>query len=343
MHNKSQLSSVNNTTNRNSSASNKKLAKDKISYSPSTLRPVSIPKQAETLNSENLKSLPVFNLQKSKMVDGNLIFEKSNGFWEAIKNGFFLIEIPTDIDVTVGDRFCRNFYKEKDGSVDDSYKGFKHIELNESYQGYFDREHDQWENFFIASHNWQKCLPLEVQVLGNKLQDLGINILKNVLKKIKIPKKHWLKITGGLIAKKGFQLLAFNHFRAEKNMRGSKFHRDLGWVTVLRSTEPGLVGLIDDNLFAINPEEGFFIVNFGSTIEVLTEKLKTPVRANIHGVVKLLKVEGKEDRISYVTFLDSNFEENIYKYVNNTPIPVQTMKEFAIQEVGRTYQSDSSI
>ena len=87
-----------------------------------------------------------------------------------------------------------------------------------------------------------------------------------------------------------------------------------------------------------------FIVNFGSSFEVLTEKLKSPVRANIHGIVKTLKKHnGAPNRVSYVIFLDSDLSGNIYRYENNDPKPIQTMKDFAIQEVSRTYDNENSL
>ncbi|WP_338635818.1 2OG-Fe(II) oxygenase family protein [Spirobacillus cienkowskii] len=137
-------------------------------------------------------------------------------------------------------------------------------------------------------------------------------------------------------------MLAFNHFRADKDTRGTKFHRDSGWVTVLRSTEPGLVALIDEQLYSINPKEDHFIINFGSSIEVLTQAMKTPVRANIHGVVQTVKKFQETNRTSYVVFLDSNLNGQIFRYESGNPITVQTVKEFAIQEVIRTYDDDET-
>jgi hypothetical protein len=290
-------------------------------------------------DTEDLKYIPEMHMHKCKLINEELIFEKPQHFYEVLKTGFFLLKIPSLINLEASDKFVNNFYKEKDGSIDDGYKGFKNVKLIEDYQGYFDRPNDQWENFYIESLNWNKFLPKDVIAVGFNMAELGIKILKNIFKKILIPKSDWDKVSGGLTAHRGHQMLAFNHFRPEKKMRGTKLHRDSGWITILRSLEPGLIALVDNKLYAVNPTPGYFTVNFGSTIEVLTENLTVPVRANIHGVVKTLK-KNNNGRTSYVIFLDSDLSDCVYRYKNWVPIPIQTMKEFSIQEVSRTYNND---
>jgi len=309
----------------------------KMSVSSSTVRErLRIPNMPT--DTEELIKLPEFNMHKAEMINDELIFEAPNYFDEVLKAGFFLLKIPNEIDLTSTDLFVNNFYKEKNGDLHDKYKGYKNIELPGDYQGYFDRPHDQWENFYIEANNWQAYLPTDVAMTGNLMAKLGINIIKNILKKLSIPISDWNKITSGLTNNQGHKMLAFNHFRPEKVMRGTKLHRDSGWVTVLRSTEPGLVAYINNHLYAINPMPNHFIINFGSSFEVLTEALLTPVRANIHGVVKTLKAPHRNaGRTSYVVFLDSDLSGNIYRYENDKAISIQSMKEFAIQEVGRTY------
>lgn len=284
---------------------------------------------------------PVFEMERSKMADGRLVFDRNEGFARAISQGFFLVEIPSGVDTTGGDSFARHFFEPKVGDLLDRYRGFRDVKVRGDYQGYFDREHDQWENFYIEMANWEDILPPEVARLGHQMTDLGIAILRSVLEFIDVPARDWALVTGGLTERQGHQMLAFNHFRTEKPVRGSKFHRDSGWVTVLRSTESGLIALIEGRLWRVNPQPGYFIANFGSSIEVLTNELPRPVRASIHGVARMEPVEGRQDRTSYVTFLDSNLSGMIHRYRDGRPVPVQTMAEFAVQEVSRTYNDDS--
>jgi hypothetical protein len=315
---------------------------DRINSSSPTLRAVSkIPKMPK--NTDNAKYLPTYNMQNAEIIDEKLIFVNGElGFNSAIKDGFFFLKIPKYFDLSSGDKFVRNFFRPKIGDSEDRYRGFKDVSIKENYQGYFDRKHDQWENFYIELSNWKEYLPPEIEDIGHKMTDIGICILKNVLKKIGIPETQLSLVTSGLSDKKGHQMLAFNHFRADKDTRGTKFHRDSGWVTVLRSTEPGLVALIGEQLFSINPKKDYFIINFGSSIEVLTQAMKTPVSASIHGVVQTVKKFQETNRTSYVVFLDSNLNGQIFRYESGNPIKVQTVKEFAIQEVIRTYDDDET-
>jgi hypothetical protein len=281
------------------------------------------------------------NLQRSRVEAGELIFEQPDGFYTAMRQGFFLVENPVGFDSTRADEFARHFYESRRGDELDEFRGFSAVAVPGDYQGYFDREYDQWENFYIEQGNWG-LLPSGVAAVGRQMADLGIEILRAVLGRLQLPEKDWAEATGGLSEYRGHQMLAFNHFRSQKRVRGTKFHRDSGWVTILRSTEPGLLALIDGELWSIRPEPGYLIANFGSSIEVLTERLPSPVRANVHGVVRTERKTGQDDRWSYVVFLDSDLSGTIYRYEEGERVAVQSVADFAVQEVGRTYDGNDA-
>ncbi|WP_178113376.1 hypothetical protein [Acerihabitans arboris] len=80
---------------------------------------------------------------------------------------------------------------------------------------------------------------------------------------------------------------------------------------------------------AINPEEGYFIINFGSSIEILTESFTNKVHANVHGVVQTYRSD-EQGRHSYAMFLDSDISGDVYRDLPNPgPIWIQSMAEFA--------------
>lgn len=294
-----------------------------------------------TISERQLADLPEFEMDRAELVDGRLVFERAGGMDRAIENGFLLVKVPRDTDLAASDAFCRHFFESKKGGDElDRFRGFRDVRVNGDYQGYFDREHDQWENYYVEMANWG-VLPEAVAQVGHRMTDLGIGILRDVLRYVGVGEEHWSQVTSGLSEKRGHQMLAFNHFRPEKAMRGCKFHRDSGWVTILRSHEPGLVALLDDRLYAINPTPGYFIANFGSSIEVTTAALPKPVRANIHGVTQTQRRPDQPHRTSYVVFLDSNLTGDIYRYENGLPRRLQSLTDFAVQEVSRTYDDDN--
>ena len=308
----------------------------------STLRaPVRLPAMPTEVDARTL--YPSIDMSKAEVEGGAVVFDDGDeGFRRAVRQGFFLVRVPDYVSLDGADRFVENFYRDAVGDSQDGYRGYRHTEVPGDYQGYFDREHDQWENFYIEMANWG-LIPDATARVGHQMTDIGITVLRDTLRRLEIPPSHWKTVTSGLSEREGHQMLAFNHFRPNSGSRGTKFHRDSGWVTVLRSTEPGLLALIDGTLHAVNPEPGYFIVNFGSSIEVLTEHLGTPVRANVHGVAKTLRAEMDPHRHSYVVFLDSSLDGTIYRYIEGRPVPVQSVAEFAVQEVSRTYDEGTEL
>lgn len=310
-------------------------------FNPVTARPpVALPSMPG--EREALAAHPPISLERSWLHGEDLVFDREGGFDRALVQGFFLLRIPDGLDTGPGDRFAAHFHQDRCGDALDRYRGFRNVDVPGAYQGYFDREHDQWENFYIEQANWP-LLPAEVAELGRGMADLGIAVLRAVFRHLEIAPQMWGEISSGLTDHRGHQMLAFNHFRSHKATRGCKFHRDSGWVTVLRSVEPGLLALVEGKLSAINPAPGHFIVNFGSSLEVLTAALPTPVRANIHGVVATERAPGRPDRTSYVTFLDSGLDGTVYRLENGTACPVQSVADFATQEVNRTYDNDAAL
>ena len=271
---------------------------------------------------------PPLTLECARLSGSRLVFDSADGFARAIEQGFFLLKMPQGTVCEAADQFARQFYLPDEG--------YRELEVPGLYQGYFDRPHDQWENFYIERDNW-RLLPRAVAMLGTQMASLGLGVLRNTFAYLQLPALDWPRVSAGLTDNRGHQMLAFNHFRSAKNARGCKFHRDSGWVTVLRSTEPGLYAWIDGQVRAINPLPGYFIINFGSSFEVLTERLATPVRANIHGVAQLQPRPPESERTSYTLFLDSALDANLYQYRNGRAVVVQSVAQFAEQEVARTY------
>ncbi|XWY08329.1 2OG-Fe(II) oxygenase family protein [Photorhabdus asymbiotica UENP] len=305
----------------------------------STMRaPVKLPPMPS--ESIALKTYKSINMARSRLERDELVFTDNDGFEKAIRHGFFLLEVPSYMNFEYGDRFAYHFFEPATEGELRPYTGFKSCTIPGSYEGYFDRQHDQWESFRLTQKHWN-LIPTEVAILGHQMAYVGTCILRSVLNYVGIPRRDWALVTGGCSEGQGNQNMGFNHYRSEKTTRGSKFHRDVGWVTVLRTTERGLLAYIDDELLAIDPAPGYLIINFGSSIEVLTENLIKNVRANVHGVVRTER-NGQRDRMSYTTSLVSDLTGNIYKYGPKGPISIQSVKEFVAQEVNRAYDDDDN-
>lgn len=290
----------------------------------------------EILNNVSCKKLTTnYSLARSKIVEKQLIFDSNSYFDKALQDGFFLLEIPKDINLIPGINLCYNFYKKKCGDHNDEYKGFKEYDSL-----YFDREHFQTEHILADTNARDKYFPKDVKVLANKMNLLAILVLKNVLEYVGIPKKDWALITGACIENKGTHWFACSHYRSEINKQGCAEHQDTGFVTILYIDQSGLEAKISNQWQNIPPILGYFIVNFGRSFEILTEKLTKPVRSISHRVSKIEKSSDKPDRISMAAFTNIPSELSLYQYTSkNKLVTYQSMQEF-LTEFNKTTWND---
>ncbi len=248
--------------------------------------------------------------QCARLRDGRLVFDTSPGLAQALRDGFFFVEQPPGIDLTPGDRFARSFYLP--AAEGDAYRGFAQWtpERLAQHEGYYRRDVDQTEQFFLERRFWADVYPRELAAQAQVMQQLALEILAAVLTELDLPEELWERATGGCLGGAGTYHLTFNHFRPEVRARGLNIHKDSGWVTVLRSIEPGLEVDRGGAWVPIAPRPGTFIVNFGCAMEVLTRSTRTPVAAVAHRVVEQRAAGAdKPDRFSYALFADSSLDE----------------------------------
>ena len=288
-------------------------------------------------------------LQNSKIVKDKLTFENGDdGFKRALLDGFFFLEMPDNYNLVAGDLFAKNFYKDKlgDDSVD-NFRGYKMYtpDILAKHEGYYCRDVDQTEQFFLEERFWQKIYPQELIILANTLKTLSIVVLKNILTELSIPHQIWNKGTGGCTTGQGMYHLTFNHFRPEKKARGLNTHKDSGWVTILRSIYPGLEVFINGTWVPVTPKPGYFIINFGCAFEIFTRKTFQPVTAVTHRVIQQEK-NGQEDRFSYALFADSSLNpekcEGLYEYNYDAGLELKMNFETFLDNILKeTYQEDT--
>eukprot|EP01103_Thecamoeba_quadrilineata_P009796 TRINITY_DN1986_c0_g1_i2.p1 TRINITY_DN1986_c0_g1~~TRINITY_DN1986_c0_g1_i2.p1 ORF type:complete len:317 (+),score=11.09 TRINITY_DN1986_c0_g1_i2:45-953(+) len=265
---------------------------------------------------QDINGLEEFKMQKAEVKDDKLVFKDANGFGQALSDGVFLIKIPDTDLAKHGDLFRNNFYLNKlnDNSIEDEYRGFKQLYLNRFA---FLSKNTQVEYLSMPPQYWSQYYPQQVVKLLEQMLDLAIVVLKNVLRKVGIDEKHWDLVTSGACSRNGFETATFNHYNSKRQdiKLGSSVHQDAGFCTILRCTQPGLMVLINNQYYAVNGEEGYFVVNFGRNLEYLTNKSKTPVKGCVHGVIKMPKSNPDEpDRTSLAVFTNPKHDGGIYSY-----------------------------
>jgi len=257
------------------------------------------------------------NWQRASLAEGTgLVFEEDGGLDQALSDGFFFLRPPTKVKLWPGDRFAQEFYRPSGGTDTpfDRFRGF--TSLNEDrlgkHQGYFCRDQDQTEQFFLESASWPTVYPVELAEQAEAMRSLAVEVLRAVLVHLDVPEYLWDTATGHSLSGRGTYTLTFNHFRPEKRARGLNVHKDSGWVTVLRSVEPGLEAYCGGLWKPVDPVEGMFIVNFGCAMEILTRRTRRPVAAVPHRVREQpLGSDGAPDRFSYALFVDSTLDETL--------------------------------
>jgi isopenicillin N synthase-like dioxygenase len=179
------------------------------------------------------------------------------------------------------------------------------------------------------------------------MRDLALNVLRGVLQKLDLPPDIWDEATGRAVSGAGTYHLTFNHFRSDLRARGLNVHKDSGWVTVLRSIEPGLEVLRGDRWLPITPIPDHFIINFGCAMEILTRRTQTPVAAVAHRVHEVAaRPTGMPHRFSYALFVDSSLDEKVcpglLRYERDHGLALEvSFKTFLKQILDNTYQADS--
>lgn len=187
------------------------------------------------------------------------------------------------------------------------------------------------------------------------MRTFSLSILRAVLHHLDLPEELWDEATGRALSDRGTYHLTFNHFRPEVRARGLNIHKDSGWVTVLRSVEPGLEVDRDGRWCPITPVPGTFIVNFGCAMEILTGAARTPVAAVAHRVVEQGAEQaagqaagrgGRPDRWSYALFVDSSLDPQVspglFGYRPGTGLHLVTdFDRFLTDIVHNTYQRDT--
>lgn len=292
---------------------------------------------------------PCWDWTRAKLQGGELTFHDDDGFERACADGFFLLDQPWSLSLEAGDRFAENFYRPAEGLQPNRYRGFSKWTSQQlaPNEGYYLRDHDQTEQFFLEARFWESVFPAELAAQAVAMRDLSIAVLRAVFSRLDLPRDLWSRASGGAIGGEGTYHLTFNHFRPEVAARGLNVHKDSGWVTLLRSIEPGLEVMREGFWRPLDPEPGTFIVNFGCAIEILTRDTATPVAAIAHRVRRqLAKSAGAPDRFSYALFVDSNLDpavsEGLYRYTGAHELRLEyPFQEFLNRILKDTYDVES--
>lgn len=242
-------------------------------------------------------------LQRARITNDELLFEMHGGLDKALRDGFFLLGIPADLDLTPGTTLCREFYRPPAPPEQDArlagYRGYRDLE-----GVYFDREHFQTEHVLIDGPERERRFPLELRRMTARMHALAIVVLRSVLADLDVPEHLWGRVTGGAVEGDGTEWFAANHYRPERALLGCAPHKDTGFVTVLYIEQEGLEAAAGSSWASIDPVPGYFVVNFGGAFELLTAELTRTVKAVLHRVRRCEPDPDAGDRFSFAAFVN---------------------------------------
>ncbi|WP_441249585.1 2OG-Fe(II) oxygenase family protein [Kitasatospora sp. McL0602] len=252
------------------------------------------------------------DLEVGWIADGGLCFPDEAARRRALGDGVFLLRIPAGIDPAIGDRFADGFHR---GAGETPYGHFRELgpeQFGDPLLGYHQRI-NQIEQFLLERRFWQETFPAEVRRLGEELTFLSKKLLRSVLVDVGIPRAQWPLATGQCSEGAGSYHLTFNHYRPQLAEIGLNSHKDDGFLTILRTTSPGLEVSRRDQWERVPVETGCFVVNFGLSMEILTAASACPVAAIMHRVTRQTV-----DRSSFGHFTSSGCEpgqdHGIYRF-----------------------------
>jgi isopenicillin N synthase-like dioxygenase len=104
--------------------------------------------------------------------------------------------------------------------------------------------------------------------------------------------------------------------------------------------QSGLEALIADQWVDITPTEGYFVINFGASLEILTKYLKYPVKAILHRVKEVVYQKGVKDRYSFASFLNSPANLDLYQYDKDKSLKVYMPVQQFLDEFNKTVWND---
>lgn len=242
-----------------------------------------------------------YQMTTAQIIKNEVVFTSKSDFEEAMKVGFFRIKTPDNLNLEVGRTFAKTFTSQQrynEFGVLDVVNGYLQSEINQSVR--FSLERDNWDKCHInqIEVKGEPNYSSELQELGHKMNEIGVLVLRSILKQYGLPEDIWFKATGGSSEGEGSHFLLFNCYDPilSKRKDGVGPHKDWGHITVLDAVEPGLEALIDGIWRSIVMEEGYLTINFGYPLQ----KLLIGVNASEHRVV----TQTEKMRTSTVAFID---------------------------------------
>lgn len=246
------------------------------------------------------QSVPVASISEGKQ----LVFSCPGDFERAWSLGAFYLKIPDHLDIEGARAFGRGLL-----AADSPHR---QITQYGELEGFIALENNQQTKLALRRHRWQQHYPPEVAQLGHQLDDLGVTIIREVLRRSCIPEALWERASGGYASGGGTAFLNFVHYDTRNPDWGLRPHTDYGFVTILDATAPGLQIEVNGSFHDVPVLPDHFVINFGEALHFITAHSERSVGAVVHRVVSQRAVDPV--RHGTVYFANPDLEGELWQY-----------------------------
>ena len=220
-----------------------------------------------------IETLPIASISE----DCRLAFPTSKELSRAWDLGIFYLRLPEGLHLDGAREFGRGLL-----DVDNPYRKLpKYGDL----EGFIALENNQQTKLALCRHHWEQHYPADITQFGRELDQIGVAVMREVLRQSGIPEALWSRASGGYAAGEGTAFLNFVHYDTRNPDLGLRPHTDYGFVTILDATAVGLQIKIAGDFVDVPVLPGHLVINFGEALHFITAHSERSVGAVVHRVL----------------------------------------------------------
>ena len=220
-----------------------------------------------------IETLPIASISE----DCRLAFPTSKELSRAWDLGIFYLRLPEGLHLDGAREFGRGLL-----DVDSPYRKLpKYGDL----EGFIALENNQQTKLALCRHHWEQHYPANITQFGRELDQIGVAVIREVLRQSGIPEALWSRASGGYAAGEGTAFLNFVHYDTRNPDLGLRPHTDYGFVTILDATAVGLQIKIAGDFVDVPVLPGHLVINFGEALHFITAHSERSVGAVVHRVL----------------------------------------------------------
>lgn len=220
-----------------------------------------------------IETLPIASISE----DCRLAFLTSKELSRAWDLGIFYLRLPEGLHLDGAREFGRGLL-----DVDSPYRKLpKYGDL----EGFIALENNQQTKLALCRHHWEQHYPADITQFGRELDQIGVAVIREVLRQSGIPEALWSRASGGYAAGEGTAFLNFVHYDTRNPDLGLRPHTDYGFVTILDATAVGLQIKIAGDFVDVPVLPGHLVINFGEALHFITAHSERSVGAVVHRVL----------------------------------------------------------